>query len=126
MVTLICGPGTCPHDDRFEHDNYFGCVPKTFSPYTGRAAGFTQRHEGGRWRWPGGCHAAEDRRSTHDAEHLVAIREAIRDLDGSHYPTSYGDGRPELCAVCGAADGAWPCTARMVADDLRRAIGGAS
>lgn len=51
------------------------------------------------------------------------IREAIRELDGSHYPISHDDGRPELCAVCGAADAPWPCLARMVADDLRRAIG---
>lgn len=56
-------------------------------------------------------------------EYLDTIRTAIRELDGAHYPTTYGDGRPELCATCGAADGSWPCVSRQVADDLRRAIG---
>ena len=55
--------------------------------------------------------------------HLDTMRAAIRTLDGAHYPTNYDDGRPELCAACGAADGSWPCVARQVADDLRRAIG---
>lgn len=56
-------------------------------------------------------------------EHLDAMRAAVRELDGSHYPTTYGDGRPKLCATCGAADGSWPCVSRQVADDLRRSIG---
>ena len=54
---------------------------------------------------------------------LRDVLATIRDLDGAHYPTTYGDGRPELCATCGAADGSWPCVSRQVADDLRRAIG---
>lgn len=48
------------------------------------------------------------------------VLNAIADLDGSHYANEeYGD----MCAVCGAADGEWPCLSRLVADDLRRAIG---
>lgn len=57
------------------------------------------------------------------ADEVSRIKDAIRELDGAHYPTTYGDGRPELCATCGAADGSWPCVSRQVADDLRRAIG---
>lgn len=28
------------------------------------------------------------------------------------------------CRICGAADGSWPCTTRMVADDLNDALKG--
>lgn len=60
--TLLCGPSTCPYDPNFEHDNYFGCVPKNFNPRTGRAKGFPQtKRADGKHRWPGGCHAAQDR-----------------------------------------------------------------
>ena len=48
----------------------------------------------------------------------VAVAQAIADLDGSHYVNEHGD----MCAVCGAADGSWPCAAREVAEDLRRAV----
>ena len=72
---IICGPTDCPVDPRFEHDNYFGCVPKTFNPTTGRAKGHYQtksilpyrsdRTGGtvpgttGRYVWDGGCSKAE-------------------------------------------------------------------
>lgn len=52
--TYIC----CPHDERFEHDNYFGCVPKDFSPTTGRSKRFRQTKRGERFWWNGGCDAA--------------------------------------------------------------------
>lgn len=52
----------------------------------------------------------------------TAITQAIAYLDGSHYPDNRDDGRPPWCAACGAADGSWPCAAREVADDLRRAV----
>ena len=48
----------------------------------------------------------------------TTIAQAIADLDGTHYVNEHGD----MCAVCGAADGSWPCAAREVADDLRRAV----
>ena len=56
----------------------------------------------------------------------VVARSAISELDAVHYPTDYDDGRPQVCATCGAADGAWPCVSRQVADDLRASIGGES
>lgn len=49
----------------------------------------------------------------------TAITAAIVDLNGAHYLNGPGD----LCAVCGPADGSWPCVTRMVADDLRAALG---
>lgn len=48
----------------------------------------------------------------------AAIAAAIVDLNGAHYL----NGRGDLCAVCGPADGSWPCVTRMVADDLRAAL----
>ena len=53
----ICGPTDCPHHPDFEHDNYFGCVPKDFSPNTGRSKKYRQIKRGGRFRWNGGCDA---------------------------------------------------------------------
>lgn len=68
---VINGDSPCPHDDRFEHRFYFGCVPKTFSDRTGRAKGFRQTETPNaypkvnhgvtcastRWLWNGGCDA---------------------------------------------------------------------
>lgn len=54
----------CPHDDRFEHRFYFGCVPKNFSERTGRAKGHRQTEttiDGlpwNVWLWDGGCDKA--------------------------------------------------------------------
>lgn len=42
-----------------------------------------------------------------------AISDAVTELDAEHRPDGH------LCAMCGAADGSWPCVSRMVADDLR-------
>lgn len=60
MSTFICGTGPCPNDDRFEHDNYFGCIPKDFKERTGRSKTFRQeRGPDGRYYWNGGCKAIE-------------------------------------------------------------------
>lgn len=54
--TYLCGPSDCPTDPGFEHDNYFGCVPKDFKERTGRSATFRQKKGAdGRYRWNGGC-----------------------------------------------------------------------
>lgn len=66
----ICGTGRCPNDDAFEHDNYFGCVPKDFSERTGRSKTHRQtKGPDGRFRWNGGCDAAPlPRAREHDHE----------------------------------------------------------
>lgn len=66
---FICGPTDCPNDDGFEHDNYFGCVPKDFSPGSGRSRNFRQTETSGRWFWNGGCDEHHRR-----AEHLEVAR----------------------------------------------------
>jgi hypothetical protein len=60
VSSILCAPSACPHDDAFEHNNYFGCVPRDFSPTTGRSKSRRQREgEDGRWQWDGGCDLAE-------------------------------------------------------------------
>lgn len=49
----------------------------------------------------------------------AATADAVRELEGAHYPDPT---LPGFCIVCGTADGSWPCTARMAADDLRAAL----
>lgn len=52
----ICGPTDCPHDSEFEHDNYYGCVPKDFSGTTGKSKRHVQKKDAtGHYRWNGGC-----------------------------------------------------------------------
>lgn len=65
-AVYICGPTDCPNDSQFEHDGYYGCVPKDFSPNTGRSRTFRQtKGSDGRYRWNGGCGAVqEDERTT--------------------------------------------------------------
>lgn len=53
----------------------------------------------------------------------VAIAEAVAELDANHRMD--GATRP-MCVMCGTADGSWPCASRMVADDLRAALGSGS
>ena len=58
-VAIVCGPYDCPNDPEFEHDNYFGCVPKDFSLRTGRSKKHRQTLDAGsgRYLWDGGCDA---------------------------------------------------------------------
>lgn len=66
--TYICGPSDCPNDPAFEHDNYFGCIPKDFSEKTGRSKTHRQHQDAdGRYRWNGGCdqHASAPVGETH-------------------------------------------------------------
>lgn len=65
-AVYICGPTDCPNDPAFEHDNYFGCIPKDFSQSTGRSKTHHQTKKvdptsptGYRYRWNGGCDAQE-------------------------------------------------------------------
>ncbi|MBO0837503.1 MAG: hypothetical protein J2P28_18620 [Actinobacteria bacterium] len=52
----LCGPRPCPIDDDFEHDNYYGCVPKDFNPSTGRSKTHAQSlGPDDRYHWDGGC-----------------------------------------------------------------------
>lgn len=64
--SYLCGPSDCPNDPEFEHDNYFGCVPRDFSPTTGRSKTHRQIKTNVaapgvpgefRWKWDGGCGA---------------------------------------------------------------------
>lgn len=55
----LCGPTVCPADPNFEHDNYFGCIPKDFSSTTGRSKKYRQSEgSNGRYHWNGGCDAS--------------------------------------------------------------------
>ena len=57
---ILCGPGPCPNDPAFEHDNYFGCIPSDFSASTGRSKKYRQtRGPDGRYYWNGGCKALD-------------------------------------------------------------------
>lgn len=55
--TIIRGARACPNDPDFEHDNYFGCVPKDFKERTGRSKTYRQTEHEGRYYWNGGCAA---------------------------------------------------------------------
>jgi hypothetical protein len=64
VSALLDEPSTCPRDPLFEHDNYFGCVPKDFNQRTGRSKTHHQAKRddpnapwGYRYRWNGGCDA---------------------------------------------------------------------
>ena len=58
-------------------------------------------------------------------EVLVAVAEAVAELDAEHRPTWASDAAeaagkdPIGCETCFPADGSWPCSTRLVADDLR-------
>lgn len=56
-AVYLCGDTDCPHDDAFEHRFYFGCVPRDFSPQSGRSKTHRQRRVDGLFRWDGGCDA---------------------------------------------------------------------
>jgi hypothetical protein len=47
----------------------------------------------------------------------AAMTDAARELHSTHYQAPLDR---HLCVVCGAEDGNYPCTAHMVADELRR------
>lgn len=64
MRTIVCEPGDCPIDPAFEHDNYFGCIPRDFNQRSGRSKTRSQRAVdadvpgGKRYLWNGGCDGA--------------------------------------------------------------------
>lgn len=58
----------------------------------------------------------------------ATVQQAVAELDAAHRPQW---ARPELeargfdpvgCVICWPSDGHWPCTSRMIADDLREAV----
>lgn len=52
----VCGTTDCPNDPDFEHDNYYGCVPKDFNGRTGKSKSHYQtKGDDGRYHWNGGC-----------------------------------------------------------------------
>lgn len=59
--TYVCGvPYNCPNDPAFEHDGYYGCIPKDFSSRTGKSKTHQQtKGIDGRYRWNGGCDVAK-------------------------------------------------------------------
>ena len=50
----------------------------------------------------------------------AALTGAVEELDAEHY--SAADVKGRWCIICGPADGSWPCSSRMIADDLRQAL----
>ena len=65
VTVCIDAPRQCPSHPDFEHDNCFGCVPKDFSPRTGKSKKYRQHPVknpdvpgGVRWHWNGGCNPA--------------------------------------------------------------------
>ena len=78
-AVYLCGPRQCPTDPAFEHDNFYGCVPKDFSERTGRSKTHRQhRDEDGRYRWNGGCDPTESARRP--------LSESVRASDDSRTP----------------------------------------
>lgn len=64
----VCGPRACPNDPGFEHDGYYGCIPKDFNPVTGGSREFHQERVEGpdirppygyKFFWDGGCDAVK-------------------------------------------------------------------
>lgn len=54
-----------------------------------------------------------------------AVSTAIGELDVEHRP-EWAGGKPIGCVICSPGDGSWPCTSRLIADDLRVHIDGTS
>lgn len=56
------------------------------------------------------------------------VTNAINELDAEHTPAWAGEQaqasgkEPIGCAMCWPHDGSWPCSSRLIADDLRTAI----
>ena len=46
------------------------------------------------------------------------VREAVEELDAEHYE----DEKVHGCVMCWPKDGHWPCTTRLIANDLRRLL----
>jgi len=61
-----------------------------------------------------------------------ALTTALADLDEEHQPTWSSDeakarGKAPIgCTLCWPGDGHWPCSSRLIADDLRAALSGSS
>jgi hypothetical protein len=77
------------------------------------------------------AHEAEHVRLRDENERLrPAIAAAIRELQAGHYPewaseeAKAAGKEPLWCAICGAADGGWPCLSAEVANDLALALSG--
>ena len=57
-----------------------------------------------------------------------AVMEAATELGLTHEPEWASPAakekglNPVWCAICGSADGSWPCTSQMVLDDLLAAV----
>jgi hypothetical protein len=51
----------------------------------------------------------------------TAVAKAVAELDAEHFPDPELKGRGG-CVMCWPKDGSWPCTTRMIADDLRAHI----
>lgn len=87
-AVYLCGPTDCPNDPAFEHDGYYGCVPKNFSPTTGRSRTHKQtRGPDGLYRWNGGCDTApSDSTGNRGIEARQSRR--LRPLGGSEVPLS--------------------------------------
>lgn len=53
-----------------------------------------------------------------------AVRRAIEELDAEHTPDKWTKpGDRGGCILCWPKDSGWPCVSRMIADDLRAALG---
>ena len=64
-TVCILEPHACPNDPAFEHHHYYGCIPRDFSPTTGRSKTnhqVSRRVDGSplgfKYQWNGGCDAA--------------------------------------------------------------------
>jgi hypothetical protein len=49
---------------------------------------------------------------------VLAVTKAVAELDAEHYPDLELKGRGG-CVMCWPKDGSWPCTTRLIADELR-------
>jgi hypothetical protein len=66
----------------------------------------------------------------HAADLTVAIQRAVRELDAEHQPDWASEQAREAgkdpvgCVMCWPKGGSWPCTSKLIADDLRTAVSG--
>lgn len=58
----------------------------------------------------------------------ATIEQAVEELDAEHWPewsnneAERAGKEPVGCGMCWPKDGSWPCSSRMVADDLRKVL----
>ena len=51
------------------------------------------------------------------ADEIERLRAALVEIRQLHQPTSTDYGTRAFCVLCGAADGSWPCTTKIIVNE---------